>query len=255
MRTATKIFVVLFIMLEAVAALGMVVISVHGPAGLPIAAAVYFVAAASITSWAARRLGSPWHLGGVGLALLALTPAIVSVLSEAESRAYKRDVAATLIGNVRDEPILSDSGRPIGVRLSYTVTAPKSGYYGVLPSLDEREPSPKSDRRLGLSAARWTNDGSSVPIRFEARATHEMMVELYPPILFFGQKGRCVTASLLPPPLATAVNLAPLRVSISGTRYGNTYEGDTERLTRGSYDVAEMYRGVLDEGLPHCSTP
>ena len=33
------------------------------------------------------------------------------------------------------------------------------------------------------------------------------------------------------------------------------YEGDTERLTRGSYDVAEMYRGVLDEGLPHCSTP
>jgi len=38
MRTATKIFVVVFIMLEAVAALGMVVISVHGPAGLPIAA-------------------------------------------------------------------------------------------------------------------------------------------------------------------------------------------------------------------------
>jgi hypothetical protein len=234
MRSATKILVVLFIMLEAVAALGMLAMSVHGPAGLPLAAVVYCAVAASLTVWAARRLGSPWHLGGVGLALLALTPAIVAALSAMESRAYRRDVAATLIGNVRDEPILSASGSPIGVRLSYTVTAPKRGYYGVLPSLDEREPSPKSDRRLGLSAARWTNDGSSVPIRFEAYATHEMMVELYPPLLFFGQKGRCRTTSLVPASLPTAVNPAPLRVSISGTQYGNVYQGDTERLTRGS---------------------
>lgn len=250
MRTGAKILVVLFILLEAVAALGMVAISVHGPAALPIAAGIYFVAAALLTTWAGRRVASAWVVGGVGLALLAAVPGIVALLNEADNRAYKRDVAATRIGNVRDEPILSTSGRPIGVRLSYSVTAPRRGYYGVLPSLDERTPS--SDRRLGLNAARWTTDGDSGSVRFEAGATHAMVVELYPPILFFGQKGRCLTAALLPP-LPPAVARAPLRVSISGTTYGAIYDGSPERLTRGAYDVGEMYRGVLAEGLEPCA--
>ena len=32
----------------------------------------------------------------------------------------------------------------------------------------------------------------------------------------------------------------------------NTYRGGTEKLTRNSYDIAELYRGVLAEGLKRC---
>ena len=44
----------------------------------------------------------------------------------------------------------------------------------------------------------------------------------------------------------------PLRIMISDSRYGNTYTGGREAFTQGSYDLAELYRGVLAEGLTPC---
>jgi len=42
---------------------------------------------------------------------------------------------------------------------------------------------------------------------------------------------------------------------ISGTRYGDLYNGNLEWLTRGSCDLAEMHRAVLAEELPPCAPP
>jgi len=47
----------------------------------------------------------------------------------------------------------------------------------------------------------------------------------------------------------------PLPVMISGTRYGDLYNGNLEWLTRGSCDLAEMHRAVLAEELPPCAPP
>ena len=55
--------------------------------------------------------------------------------------------------------------------------------------------------------------------------------------------------------LIVAAAPAPLRVVISGARCGDLYNGSLERLTRGSYDLAEMYGDVLAEGLPPCAPP
>ena len=54
------------------------------------------------------------------------------------------------------------------------------------------------------------------------------------------------------PPLPGDTSRTPLRLTISETTYGNVYRGGREELTRGRYDLAELYRGVLAEGLTRC---
>ena len=243
--------VALFIVLEGLAALGMIVISVHGPAGLATAAGVYFVIAAALTWWAGRRIVSARLQSVVGVALLAAAPAIVAGLAQAEDVAYKRRVAATRVEGVRDEPILSSTGRPMGVRVSYHVTVPKRGYFAILPSLYPRDP---RNSRGSVNATLWTIDGHRDPRPFEPGKTHAMVVELYPSVLAFTRDGRCLaeTPGL---PMPDEMPPSPLRLMISETGYGNVYSGGQERLTRGSYDFGELYRAVLAEGLKPCRQP
>jgi hypothetical protein len=250
MSTGRRALIALFIALEGLAALGMLVVSVHGPSGLGIAACVYFVLTVVLTWLAARQLASTLAFVGIGCAMLAAVPGIVALLAKVEDIAYKRRIAATRVGDVHDEIILSASGHPIGVRLAYTVTVPKRGYFGIVPTLYGRD---ARSERLNLNAARWTIDGSSNETPFEPGKTHAMVVELYPPILFFFRRDERCVATTLVPPLPDSVARAPLRVMISETTYGNVYNGGTEQLTRGAYDLGELYRGVLAEGLKPCA--
>ena len=251
MTTATKLTVALLVILEAAAGLGMIAISVHGPNGLPVAAGIYFLLAAGLTWWVGSRSVGVVRVLAAGIALLAAAPGVVFLLERIEHFAFERRVAATRVSDVRDEPILSASGRPIGVRVAYSVTVPDRGYFYVLPSLDARD---AATLELGLHAVSWTIDGSSDPRPFEAGRTHVMVVELYPSILAMQRSGRCLVPRV-GPPLPGPVTPAPLRIMISETPYGTIYAGNPERLTRESYDVGELYRGVLAEGLPPCGPP
>lgn len=246
MSTSRKIAVAVFVVLEGIASLWLVVASVHGPAGLPIAAGIYFAVAAGLTWWSGRRFGDTVSVVGVGLAMVVAAPGVAFFMEQLEHDAFERRVAATRVVNVRDEPILSSTGRPIGVRVSYDITIPGAGYFSVFASVDSRDP----NNRLDLGTARWTVDGDTAPRRFEAGKTHAVVVERYPSILFFGQKGRCLSPSIVPVP--ASAEAAPLRVMISETTYGTIFDGSPERLTRGTYDIAELFRGVLAEGLGPC---
>jgi hypothetical protein len=246
MRKVDKVLAAVFIGLEAVVALLLIAMSVHGPAGLPIAAIVYFLVAASLTWWAGRRCRNVVLLALVGIALLATAPGVIVGMDRLEHIGSERRVAATRVANVRDEPILASTGRPIGVRVSYDITIPRAGYFSVFASVDSRDP----NNQLNLGTARWTVDGDTAPRRFEAGRTHAVVVERYPSILFFGQKGRCLSPSIVPVPASAAA--APLRVMISETTYGTVFNGNPERLTRGAYDIAGLFRGVLAEGLGPC---
>jgi hypothetical protein len=251
MNRTTAALVATFVVLEALAALVMAAMSVHGPDALPIAAGAYFVIAAGLTWWAGRRMASALRFAGVGLALLAAAPAVVAVVIKAEEVAYQRRIAATRVDDVRDEPILGVSGRPIGVRVSYRVTAPKRGYFWILPSLYSQA---KQGNRGIMSTGRWTIDGSSEPRPFERGRTHVMVVELYPSLLFFGREGRCLSVPVgLPVP--DVMPAAPLRLAISETTFGDSYRDGTEQVTRGAYDIGKLYQGVLAEGLQNCRQP
>src|SRR5262245_11927366 len=248
MTTGRRALLAPFIALEILASFGMLAVSVHGPSGLAIAAGIYLVVAVLFTWLAARQVANTLAFVGVSCALLAAVPAIFAVLAKVDDIAYRRRIAGTHVGDVRDEVILSAKGQPIGVRLSYTVTVPSRGYFGIVPTLYGRD---ARSERLVLNAARWTIDGRSDPTPFEPRKTHVMVVELYPSILSFNRGERCLSATI--PPLPDSIARSPLRVVISETTYGRWYDGDPEQLTRGAYDLGELYRGVLAEGLKPCT--
>jgi hypothetical protein len=244
----SRVVTALFIVLQAFAALTMVGLSVHGVAGQAIAAPIYFLVAAGVTLWVGIRVPATFAVAGVGLLLLLGAPGVIAVLGYVERVQYERRVAATRVSDVRDEPIVSASGRTIGVRLTYAVSVPKRGYFGIVPTLSA--PGPRNER-LRLESVGWTVDGSREPVAFQPGRSHRMVVELYPPILFVARDKRCLQSSLVPP-LPDGVDLRPLRIVIYESTFGDTYRGGSERFTRGSYDLAELYRGVLAEGLPPC---
>jgi len=224
--------------------------SVHGANGLATAAMIYLVVALALTSWVAARHRTIPAVLGVGLLSVAAVPTIIAVLERVEQIRSDRRVAATRIANVRDEPILSAlTGKPIGVRVSYEVTVPARGYFAITPSLYSRDP---KTERLSLGSARWTIDGSRDPKPFEANKAHSMVVELYPPTLFFKRDDRCFASSWITE-LPESTVARPLRIAISESMYGETWRGGREETTTGSYDLAELYRGVIAEKLAPCA--
>jgi hypothetical protein len=237
-----------FTVLETLVALGLVALSVHGPDGLPIAAASYFIVAVGITWWTARRFDSARVLLATGALALAAAPAIFALLGERDRRAYERRIAGTHVRDLRDQAILSPGGRAIGVRVSYTVTVPKRGYFGIVPSISSRD---ARTERLRLDARRWTIDGRSEPTPFEPGRVHLMDVELYPPLLTLVRGAPCLSGTDAPP-LPDSVVRSRLPLQISETRHSVVF-GEAE-LTRGEYDLAELYRGVLTEGFAPCQT-
>jgi len=115
------------------------IVGIHGPSGLALTALVYLVVAWSVTAW----------------------------------------IAATLVTDVRDEPILSTtSGRPIGVRVSYNVTVPNHGYHATTPWLTSRDPKAE---RLSVSPS----FEGFVDKPFQPGETRAVVFDLFPRILTF----------------------------------------------------------------------
>jgi hypothetical protein len=245
MRALAAVLVVV----QLLAALGMLALSVHAPSGLAPAAPLYFVAAAAFAWWAARRKSWPL-LALAGVATLAAPPAVYGLLDLLERKAYERRIAATQITDVRDEPILA-AGRPVGVRLSYQVTTPTRGYFAVFPAIHGSGDA----AGFGLQARRWTFDGKG-GIEFgpfEPGRSHAVSVELYPESFFLGSGGNCILPVARPLPEARPA--APLRVEIYESPYGSAARGGREERTRGAYDMATLYRNVVASGLPACKVP
>lgn len=245
MRALAAVLVVL----QLLAALGMLAISVHAPSGLGLSAPLYFVAAAAFAWWAARRKSWPL-LALAGVVTLAAPPAIYGLLDRLDRRAYEQRIAATQVAEVRDEPILA-AGRPIGVRLYYQVTTPERGYFAVFPAIHGSGDA----AGFGLQAKRWTFDGrGGIEFGpFEPGRRHDVSVELYPDSLFLGSGGTCVLP--VSRALPEARPAAPLHVEIYESPYGSAARGGREERTRGAYDMATLYRNVVASGLPACKVP
>ncbi|MBI2374977.1 MAG: hypothetical protein HYV07_13355 [Deltaproteobacteria bacterium] len=247
---------VFFTLLEALAAFWLGAVSRHGPAGLTWAAPSYLVLAPALTWWAARRLAALPRpqavalLVGVGVLVVCLAPASLFLLDRVETRRSERRIAATRLSEVRDEPIISPTGQPIGVRLSFVVEVPHAGFYGFMPSVRATDPAFEG---LMLLPVRWTVDGrpQTGPI---AAGRHELIYELYPAGVTMSQGELCLQPTA-PPSLGPSGPLSPLRVSIGDTAYGETWRGGREEHTRSAYSVGEMYRAVLSAELKPCPRP
>jgi hypothetical protein len=233
---------VVFILLQALTAAALFMLSVHGPSSLAVAAPLYLGVAAVLTWWAGRK---SWPLLiAAGAGMLAAAPGLYLVLDRAERILDERRIAATQVAEVRDEPILS-ADRPVGVRLSYQVVAPARGYFAILPAIDGAE-------GFGLRPQRWTFDGrSGIEFGpFEPGKRHAVTVELYPETYSF-EPGGAVCARRLSRPLLQPRRPAPLPVEIHESPYGSAARGGREERTSGSYDMATLYLNVVAV-LPAC---
>jgi hypothetical protein len=251
------VLAVLFIALEALAALWLGAVSVHGPSGLGFAAIGYFVVAATVT-WASAALPKGRSrargaaiVAGTGVLMVALAPALLLTLDRIETHRYRKRVAATRVEGVRDEPIRSPNGDEIGVRVSFTVNAPSAGWYTVSPSLYSM------DRASGLwlLPVRGRVDGTPFIGRLEA-GRHALDFELYPGIVVTNAQGGGPCLSPVEPPALPAAGepRSPLRLEIGDTSYGSPWRGGREETTRHAYSVVEMYRAVLAGGLARCDS-
>ena len=225
----------LLILVHALAALAMVAFSAHGPTWLAPSAGAYFALVVALVLWASVRRS--WRfLLGVGVAMLAAPPALFLALDKLDRARNEQRVAATRVSEVRDEPILSDAGRPIGMRLSFAVTVPRSGSYAISPSVYGNE-------GFYMDAMQRTLDGRPDGWQYEGGRVHRQTAELYPPILLRAADGtRCLSHSV--PPLPTDNEPAPLRIVIHETPFA----GPTNRV----YNLPQLYRNVMAEGLSPC---
>jgi hypothetical protein len=247
---------VVFTVIEALAAFWLAAVARHGPSGLGLAASAYLAVAAALT-WAAavsfrsrpRRLRVAIVLG-TGLSMLALAPALLLALDRFETHRRAKRIAATLVSDVRDEPILSPAGEEVGVRLSFTLRVPSAGWYGVWPWLRSAQP---GEEDLFLLAIGGRVEGRPYRGRLEA-GRQSLEFELYPAAVV-GSGGRgepCVSPAPAPRPLPSAP-ASPLRVEIAETSYGSPWNGGREEVTRHAYRLGDMYRAVAAGGLPRCS--
>lgn len=224
-----------FVVVHSLAALALFALGVHGPAWTAPGAGLYLACAVGLIAWAGSR--KSWRfLLAAGVLMLAVPPGIFVLLERMEQARYEERVAATRVREMRDEPIVSAAGRPIGVRLSFVVSVPHSGSYAISPSLYGAE-------GLYLNATRRTLDGRADAWEYEAGRAHQQSAELYPPLLMRSADGAPCLSRLVPV-LPRGAERVPLRIAISDTPYAGR--------TRGTYDLAELYRNVIAEGLPAC---
>jgi hypothetical protein len=236
---------VVFILLQALAAAALFLLSIHGPSALLYAAPVYLVVAAALTWWAGRK--SWLQLVAAGFAFIGAAPLTFYALERIERIAEERRIAGTQISDVRDEPILL-AARPIGIRVSYRVVTPKRGYFGVFPAIE----GVGRAEGFGLSPRRWSFDGST-GIEFgpfEPGKRHDVVVDLYPETYQTEEATPCFRRVVRPlPPPGEPV---PLRIEISDSPYGSLERSGREERTRGAYDMASLLGNVAAAGVPPC---
>ncbi|HEX6158315.1 MAG TPA: hypothetical protein VFZ54_19970 [Burkholderiales bacterium] len=244
-RKATALAIIALLALVAAA---LFLLSVHGPAGLGVAAPIYLVIGAALMWWAGRRSWPALLVAAV--VALAAAPGLYLALDKVERFTYERRIARTQVAEVRDEPILV-ANRPIGVRLSYRVTSPAWGHFAIFPAIHGSGDA----AGFGLQAKRWTFDGrGGIEFGpFEPGKRHDVTVELYPESFFLGSSGTCILPVVRP--LPEAREAAPLRVEIYESPYGSEARGGREERTLGAYDMATLYRNVVASGLPPCKVP
>jgi len=233
--------------------------SVHGPALFPYFVMGYAVAAVAIL-WAAyifvRSRGYRHQTLLFGACGVVLAGALVGAsllswgaLGEWEMARQERVAGATQVFNLRDEPLLSATGNPIGVRLHYSMRFPNSDYFWHTPSL-------RAEQDFGASI--WADGGFAEPTatppllpgkntapRYEAGKEYEFTADILPYFLVRSRDG--AKLCLLEPPAHYRAGFERLmgqsiryKVSINGTKF--------EAVTQNTYRPKAFYESAVKEG-------
>jgi hypothetical protein len=185
-------------------------------------------------------------LGGIAVGLPLGGFLVCSAYISAKEAGDRARAASVKVTEVLDEPLFSERGNLIGIRLSYRAEASIAGTYFLTPYLHNASRSqtlvaflPLEALVAGKNPSRELRSGEHITL------TYRMVPFEYRPNL------GCLRAlpSDVPPP-------APLAINISDSPYTQPHtQGSRPTLhTRHSYDVRSVWDGLRSDGVPVCST-
>lgn len=240
--------------------------SVHGPALFPYFVMGYAVAAVVIL-WAAyffiRRRGYRHRTLLFGASGVVLGAALVGAsllswgaLGEWEMARQERIAAATQVFNLRDEPLLSAKGNPIGVRLHYSMRFPNSDYFWHTPSL-------RASKDFGASIwadGQFTEPAVTPPLvpgentapRYEQGKQYDFTADVLPYFLVWNKEK--TQLCILEPPAHYETGFQRL-IAGESIRYkihvnGTKFEGETAN----AYSPKTFYESATKEGAVRLGT-
>jgi hypothetical protein len=209
--------------------------------------------------WLRRRAAEQHVLalltGGVAIAfgLFAGCIGTFGLLERREFAAMERRAAATTVFDMRDEPLLSPHGNPIGIRLHYSMRFPDDNVFWQWPhAAPEQQLNLRtwSDMRLAAKTVDPAMLGVN-PQRYQAGKVYRFTADLLPPFIVTTADG---ARTCIGKPSAADLEAfeeflrrttpGPYRVTVSGTQYSG--------LTSNHYSAASFYESAVKDAMPGC---
>jgi len=174
-----------------------------------------------------------------------------------------RETIATLrrieVSDVTDEPLLTSQGKPLGIRMRYSVRFPRAGLYPPAPLLaatDERFQA-HSMRVIGAEITPRPDEIQSDPsstgtyARYKGNVIYSFVVDLVPGFVIVSPNKTKSCLSFLDANEQNAVTTnnvtTRFRVHIDGTDYGG-YFGGASQFTKNVYSVSDFYQDAVANG-------
>jgi hypothetical protein len=195
---------------------------------------------------------------------------ILQDLSREASETEQKIIRAH-IENWSDEPLLSEKGNPIGIRLKYSMRFPLAGSYSPYPQLYPERVGSRYTAMLSMRIQKGTvdpmpvvttNQGQmviGVRADFKPDTTYNFTVDLMPNYVKYNEqnKGFCLQTKAYGQQLARDRFLREevndlkvrFRLSISGT----DLDGRQPALTENTYLPALWFQSLVKEGVSDCN--
>jgi hypothetical protein len=209
---------------------------------------------------------APFMFVGLAAALLLLNEAPWPGTQASRSR-YQRAMDAIEVRSIRDEPLLSAKGNPIGVSVTYETFSPQRVVAFVYVGLNLYEsnagPLLDSGRFWGWPNTIEPESSKGIYKVLEAGRVYRLTAGLMPGFLFYDDKTRQPCFRMWPSSryseadVVAAINEKGRRkydMTISMTSDVDTTIGSHPRyVTSHEYDLAVMYQTIVKEGHQRCS--
>ena len=179
-------------------------------------------------------------------------------ISNAYYVAIEENFRSTTVTNFHDEILFTEINNPIGIRLRYTVTVPRSGRYFPMPSVGDGK------SRAGhfyLTAVKINplpqleGRGVSLAGNYKAGVSYEIIADIRPHFLLSDQKtgNPCVFFASLDEEnlVKNATASQRLEIDIEGTSF-NRYYGQGIHYLENEYNLKVFYDSIAQENIPRC---
>jgi hypothetical protein len=229
----------------------------------------YCFLAALLFLWAGfffiRRMNLRHKTSGFLVFALALSPWVVPAwrvelaVEQYEDHRTTETLRRIEVLDVSDEPLWALQGKPLGIRMRYSVRFPREGAYSqaaILAATDDHFEA----RRMRAIGAKITpppenmladSTSTGTYARYRGQITYAFVVDLVPAFVILSPDQTKSCISFLDAKEKQAVTASNLRtrfsVHIDATDYGGYY-GGPPKLTQNAYSLAELYRNAVEKG-------